>query len=201
MTLETIRTIAESLREFVKSLGNAAGTFHHDIEILIDELSKTVRSLEDVRGRLQSLTRSEAEFGESFETAYTYIRDFYTGRQNLSKARTHCSDVRRSVRRIRFKFTKVMTADVGLDEWNRVETAIRVITEDDEKFKKLYLSAIEYVFAKLSSVARAVERNPKKAWKLYCKTIKAFERRLDGLNETLDAIAEAQLVLRDHVGM
>jgi len=151
-----------SVKEIIKVLEWIATFGHSDIERiksdindLISELSKSLANLWDVVTQVTSI-KEDAFSEKSFEQIYDYFFKFYVGDWNISPARTHCGNVERTVKRIKFKVAEFFHTNIG--KWDEVDGKLKLIVDRDGKILREYDASINTLDSSLKEV-RALLQN------------------------------------------
>jgi soluble cytochrome b562 len=128
LDLSSIKEIVSQL-SWLLTLG-ASETKHvkTQLEELVHHLSASLVSLWDATCEITRLT--EADFTKDrFEVVHDYFFSFYLAPGQISKARTHCAEVKRDIQRIKFKLARILHTDVG--KWADAEERFRRIVDED----------------------------------------------------------------------
>ena len=116
---------------------------------LIRDLSKSLVSLHDVVTqvtRLKPEEFNETAFGEICD----YFKRFYLYPEDMDKARTHCSTLKRDVGRITYKLAQFLRTDIG--QWEEVSRNIQSEQDLDQSMTKAYDASIEKLNEKLNEI-------------------------------------------------
>jgi hypothetical protein len=120
-----------------------------ETEELIRDISRSLVSLYDV---VTEVTRLKVEeFNEeAFTEIYNYFYRFYLNPEDIDKARTHCSILKRNVGRITYKFALVSHTNIG--KWNDVSMNIMSSQDLDEEILRDYNRSIDTLKEQLDEI-------------------------------------------------
>lgn len=123
---------------------------------LIHELSMSLTSLWEITSDISSIPKAEFN-AERFGAIYDYFYTFYLSNDNIASARTHCSNVVREVKRIKFKLGKLLHTDLG--RWQEADQKLDLMQLTDGLILKEYDACLSNLYSRLQDIRFDIENN------------------------------------------
>jgi hypothetical protein len=191
--IAALQKLAEPLAWFL-TLGKS-DTEHMRSELLdlLTHTGQSVRSLIELEKTLAGL--KEAEFSkDKFMNVYLHCKYVFTGNDASERARTHCTDIQRDVRRINFVAAKVLRTEMG--NWKNVDKSFADLENADDTFLSEFGGTLRGVDAKLDEVQDLLDKKKRAAaWAAYETLRKDLRRDVDALSKIVDQLRKAE----DHI--
>lgn len=144
--IKGILNLLETLHTFGRD--ELAGV-QEETEELIRDISRSLVSLYDIVTEVTRLKVEEFD-EESFDEIYKYFYRFYLNPEDIYKARTHCSNLKRNVGRIKYKLALLPRTDIG--KWNDVSMNIESNQDLDEEILRDYNRSIDSLKERLDEI-------------------------------------------------
>lgn len=191
--LAALQTVLEPLGWFLTLGKSDTKEMRTEIAELLHHTGQSVRTLIELEMTLAGL--KEQEFTkEAFYDAYLHCKYSYTGNEAPELARTHCSDIRRDVRRISFKAAKLFRTEWG--EWKNVAKSFSKLEDADLQFLKEFGSALRRVDAELDAINETLQNDDKAgAWKRFSALRDDIRKDVESLRAVTERLRQAE----DHI--
>jgi hypothetical protein len=149
LDLSSIKASVDAIAWIATLGGSDVRNVRDETDELLQELSRSLKSLWDVTREITRL--SPSDFNEkSFEAVYDYFKGFYLDPADISKARTHCGNVERTVGRIKFKLASILHTDMG--KWEETSQHLGTIIGQDGNILDSYDRSIAVLNAVLQDI-------------------------------------------------
>jgi len=159
---------------------------------LLHHTGESIRSLVRLDQHLFSV--NESDFQDSFRDIFNECRLSYTAGDAPDKARSHCTDIRRDLKRISFKAAKLFRTELG--KWSEVNRAFDRLVYADIDFLAGFADALKRLEAELEEVSRLLTGGDSdQAWQKYEALRQSVRRDVTALTNEIDALRAAE----DHI--
>lgn len=169
-----------------------------EMDDLVNNLTMSLKNLHTAVCEITDLPPEKLD-RKSFEAKYDYFINFYLGHENISMARTHCGNVERDVKRMRFKLERAGFTDVG--EWQSVDQFIDEIKSGDDMLLQSYDNSVSEIQRRLDGIKTELESgNVSEARSKYLQLKKDLTADILELNKGKNAMERAKNHLRKVLG-
>jgi hypothetical protein len=146
---KTINGIMESLNWIITLGKSDIDGVKEETNELIRELSKSLKNLWDITKEITKIPVNHLT-KEKFDDRYDYFFTFYLGDENISAARTHCGNVLRDVKRIKFKLAKILHTNIG--KWKEADEKLNSIVEEYPNILEDYNKSIASLESRMKEI-------------------------------------------------
>jgi len=164
-----------------------------ELSDLLHHTGESVRSLIEIEQLLAGLDKPQFR-AETFSELRLHCEYTYTGHEASRKSRSHCTDIRRDLRRISFKLAHLGRTEIG--QWKALRKAFWELEHGDENF----LERFETTLHRLDSELRAVDAlltagNLDGAWKRFLDLRSDIRKDVESLRDVVGTLGKAE----DHI--
>ena len=164
-----------------------------EIEDLLRDTGKSIRTLLEVEEVLTGLDKRKFS-QKTFDHIYLHCTYTYTGADAPERARTHCGDILRDLRRISFKAAKVLRTEWG--EWWEIDKSFVALADADRRFLNDFGVALHKLDSELNTVRGLLKKGKKEAaWNRFGAVRMELRKDVAGLQDVVKALRKAD----DHV--
>lgn len=191
--ITALQTLLEPLGWFLTLGKSDTKEMRTEIAELLHHTGQSVRTLIELETILAGL-KEQAFNKDSFYDVYLHCKYSYTGNEAPELARTHCSDIRRDIRRISFKAAKLFRTEWG--QWKNVAKSFSELEGADIKFLEDFGSALRRVDVELDTVNNILQNDDKiGAWKRFSVIRDDIRKDVESLRAVTERLRQAE----DHI--
>ena len=178
--LDWFLSIGKSDVEHVKS----------EIADLLQHSSQSLRSLLELVNVLQDIPRGKFS-QQTFGPIANHCLWFFTSPEAAQQARTHCTDIRRDVARIKFKTAKFLRTEN--QDWKGIDWAFNRLMDADHYYLHHYELELTRIGSALSDIGKLLKKgNTDEAWQRYIKLRKSLTDSCASLSSEIAKMQKAQ---------
>jgi hypothetical protein len=138
----------------------------------------------------------DKDFADKFSETFLQCKYALTGSDAVELARTHCSDIRRDVRRISFKAAKLLRTELG--QWKNIDQSFAQLLDADRTFLKDFAESLRRIDLELDAIYGLVDNKKlADAQQRYAGLKKALREDVEALRTVTDRLKEAEDHIRD----
>ncbi len=188
-----LQTLLEPLGWFLTLGKSDTKEMRTEIQELLHHTGQSVRTLIELETTLAGLNEQTLT-KDSFYNVYLHCKYTYTGNDAPELARTHCSDIRRDIRRISFKAAKLFRTEWG--EWKNVGNSFSKLENADLAFLEEFGSSLRRVDAELDVVNDLLKKDDKAAaWTRFSGLRDDIRSDVESLRTVIERLRQAE----DHI--
>jgi hypothetical protein len=192
-----LKAFVGPLAWFMKLGKSDTAQVRNEIAELLQHTGESIRTLTDVEELLASV--KEADFDRnSFWQLYIHCSQVYTGGAAIDKARTHCTDIERDLKRLTFKVAQTMRTEIG--SWKSVDQAFDVLTNADKRFLSEFGGALARLDRELRAIWEMLPEDPnadrRSAWRRFEALRLEVRGDVDSLRIVTDQLKAADTHVR-----
>jgi len=161
-----------------------------EIADLLQHSSQSLKSLLELYTVLEDIPRSNFS-QQTFGPIANHCLWFFTSPDAVQRARTHCTDIKRDVARIKFKMAKILRTE-NLD-WKGIDKAFNRLMDADHYYQHLYEMELHRIGHELSEINKSSSEDAvDSAYNQYVELRKSLTKSCDALSNEISKMQTAQ---------
>ena len=162
-----------------------------EIADLLQHSSQSLKSLIELYTVLEDIPRNKFS-KQTFGPIANHCLWFFTSPDAAQKARTHCSDIKRDVARIKFKMAKILRTENH--DWKGIDSAFNRLMDADHYYLHLYEIELMRIGSELKKIDELLnKRKVDSAYDQYLELRKSLTNRYDALSNEISKMQKAQV--------
>ena len=161
-----------------------------EIADLLQHSSQSLKSLLELYTILEDIPRSYFS-QQTFGPIANHCLWFFTSPDAVQQARTHCTDIKRDVARIKFKMAKILRTE-NLD-WKGIDKAFNRLMDADYYYQHLYEMELHRIGIELNKINKLLsDDSVDSAYNQYVELRKSLTKSCDALSSEISKMQKAQ---------
>jgi len=161
-----------------------------EIADLLQHSSQSLKSLLELYTILEDIPRSYFS-QQTFGPIANHCLWFFTSPDAVQQARTHCTDIKRDVARIKFKMAKILRTE-NLD-WKGIDKAFNRLMDADYYYQHLYEMELHRIGIELNKINKLLsDDSVDSAYNQYVELRKSLTKSCDALSNEISKMQTAQ---------
>ena len=127
-----------------------------EISDLLQHSSQSLKSLLELYTVLEDLSRSDFT-QQTFGPIANHCLWFFTSPDSIQRTRTHCTDIKRDVARIKFKMAKILRTEN--QDWKGIDKAFNRLMDADHYYQHLYENELHRIGYELTEIGELLSKD------------------------------------------
>ena len=161
-----------------------------EVADLLQHSSQSLKSLIELSSVLEDIPRGDFS-QQTFGPIANHCLWFFTSPQAAQQARTHCTDIKRDVARIKFRMAKVLRTEN--QDWKGIDRAFNRLMDADHYYLHLYEQEMHRIGSALNSVGEQLSNDhTDAAWNQYTELRRSLAGTCGTLSNEIAKMQKAQ---------
>ena len=161
-----------------------------EIAELLQHSSQSLKSILELYTVLEDIPRGDFS-QQTFGPIANHCLWFFTSPDAVQQARTHCTDIKRDVARIKFKMAKILRTEN--QDWKGIDKAFNRLMDADHYYQHLYENELFRIGHELSDIGNSLSNDTvDSAYNQYVELRKSLTNSCESLSNEISKMQKAQ---------